>query len=79
LKFFKIDFSIYVINCEKGKKYIGKTENFERRANQHFSGNGAKVTQKFEPKVMKEIDVVPGYFANEIEQEYTEEYMDKYG
>lgn len=33
----------------------------------------------FEPKYMKEIDKVPGYFADELEQEHTEEYINKYG
>jgi len=46
---------IYKVNCETGKKYIGMTNNFERRMDQHFSGRGAKVTQKFEPKDAKEI------------------------
>jgi len=30
--------SIYKLNLEKGKKYIGKTTNIDRRMDQHFSG-----------------------------------------
>jgi len=71
--------SIYKINCEDGKKYIGETNNFDRRMDQHFSGRGAKVTQKFRPLDSTELERVPGYFAKEIEQEYTEEYIEKYG
>ena len=40
---------IYKLNLESNKKYIGKTNNINRRMNQHFSGNGSKVTQKFAP------------------------------
>ena len=40
---------IYKLNLEDGKKYVGKTTNVNKRMNQHFSGNGAKVTQKFKP------------------------------
>ena len=70
---------IYKINLEDGKKYIGKTSNFGRRMEQHFSGNGAKVTKKFRPIKAKIIDEVPGFFSSEVEQYHTEEYMDKHG
>ena len=32
-----------------GSQYVGMTENIEKRMNQHFSGNGAKWTQKNKP------------------------------
>ena len=70
---------IYKMDLKEGKKYIGKTNNFDRRMDQHFSGNGAKVTQKFKPIKGKVIDEVPGFFSDEVEQEYTEKYIDKYG
>jgi len=70
---------IYQLNLIHGKKYIGKTENFERRMDQHFSGKGAEVTKKFKPINGKVIDTVPGFFANKVEQNYTESYVDKYG
>ena len=41
--------------------------------------NGAKVTKKFKPINAKVIDEVPGFFSDDVEQEYTEEYIDKYG
>ena len=71
--------SIYVVNCKKGVKYVGETNNFERRMDEHFNGKGAQVTQKYTPKSAKEIDIVPGYFAKEEEQRYTEKYTNKYG
>ena len=70
---------IYKMNLEDGKKYIGKTIDIDRRMNQHFSGNGAKVTKKFKPIDAKVVDEVPGFFSDDVEQEYTEEYIDKYG
>ena len=71
--------TIYKVECKKGVKYIGETGNFNRRMDQHFNGNGSKVTQKYEPKYAKELEKVPGFFAKEIEQEYTDYYIDKYG
>ncbi|ARF12578.1 hypothetical protein Klosneuvirus_8_2 [Klosneuvirus KNV1] len=40
---------VYSLNLANGKKYVGMTANIDRRMNQHFSGNGAKWTQKHEP------------------------------
>ena len=71
--------AIYKLNLEGGKKYIGKTEDIDRRTDQHFSGNGSKVTKKFKPIDCKVIDEVPGFLSDFAEQEYTEDYIDKYG
>ena len=71
--------AIYKLNLKGGKKYIGKTTDVHRRMNQHFSGNGSQVTKKFKPINGKIVDEVPGFFSDDIEQEYTEDYIDKYG
>ena len=71
--------AIYKMNLKGGKKYVGKTTDVDRRMDQHFSGNWAKVTKKFKPINAKVIDEVPGFFSDDVEQEYTEEYIDKYG
>ena len=70
---------IYKLNLEGGKKYIGKSGNIDRRMEQHFTGNGSKVTKKFKPIDGKVIDEVPGYFSDNVEQSYTEKYIKKYG
>ena len=70
---------IYKLTLEDGKKYIGKTTNFNRRMNEHFSGNGSKVTQKFKPIKGKIIDCCHGYFSNKVEQKHTEKNIKKYG
>ena len=71
--------AIYKMNLKGGKKYVGKTTDVDRRMDQHFSGNGAKVTKKFKPINAKVVDEVPGFFSDDVEQEYTEKYIDKYG
>lgn len=71
--------AIYKMNLQNGKKYIGKTTDVDRRMNQHFSGNGSKVTQKFKPISGEVIDEVPGFFSDEVEHEYTEEHIEKHG
>ena len=70
---------IYKLKLENGKKYIGKTVDIDRRMDQHFSGNGAKVTQKFKPIEGEVIDTCPGYFANKVEQKHTDKNIKKHG
>lgn len=70
---------IYKLNLEKGKQYVGKTTDIDRRMNQHFSGNGSKVTQKFKPKTGQVIDSCPGFFGNQVEQYHTEELINEHG
>ena len=71
--------SIYKMNLQNGKKYIGKTTDIDIRIEQHFSGNGSQVTKKFKPMSYEVLDEVPGFFSNELEHEYTEEFIKKYG
>jgi len=71
--------SIYKLNLKCGKKYVGKTTNVDRRMEQHFTGKGSKVTKKFKPINGEVIDVVPGFFSDDVEQEYTEDYIAKHG
>ena len=46
---------------------------------QHFSGNGSQVTKKFKPIDCKIVEEVLGFFSDVVEQEYTEDYIEKYG
>ena len=71
--------SIYKLNLENGKKYIGKTTDVDRRMDEHFGGNGSKVTKKFKPKSGEIIDEVPGFFSDDTEQFHTEQYIKKNG
>ena len=70
---------IYKLDCKNGKKYIGKTTDIERRLNEHFTGNGAQVTKKFAPYRAEILETIPRYFADEAEQEHTDQNINKYG
>ena len=41
---------IYVLECEGGKYYVGKTGDGERRLKQHISGQGAEWTKMHKPE-----------------------------
>jgi putative endonuclease len=41
---------VYVLECEGGNYYIGRTDDGERRLKQHVLGKGAKWTKKHKPK-----------------------------
>jgi len=70
---------IYKLDLEDGKKYIGKTTNVDKRMEQHFSGHGSKVTQKFEPIEGKIIASCNGFFSDRMEQKCTNQNIKKYG
>ena len=40
---------VYSLNLKNGKKYVGMTENLDKRLESHFNGKGAKWTQKYKP------------------------------
>jgi len=40
---------IYVLLCNDGSLYKGKTNNIKRRIHEHFAGQGAKHTKKHKP------------------------------
>ena len=70
---------IYKLKLENGKKYIGKTVDMDRRMDQHFSGKGSKVTQKFKPIDGEIVDVCNGFFSSELEQDHTNKNINKFG
>lgn len=40
---------VYVLRCDDGSLYKGKTNDLERRIHEHLSGNGAEHTKKHKP------------------------------
>jgi len=70
---------IYKLNLENGKKYVGKTVDVDRRMDQHFNGNGSKVTQKFKPIDGEIVDTCHGFFSNSLEQKHTNQNIKKFG
>ncbi len=49
---------VYTLNLKGGAKYVGYTENPPKRISDHFSGNGAKWTQKHKPVSLNSIQKV---------------------
>jgi predicted GIY-YIG superfamily endonuclease len=49
---------VYTLNLKGGAKYVGYTENPKKRFADHFSGNGAKWTQKHQPISVNSIQKV---------------------
>jgi hypothetical protein len=45
----KSEQSVYVLELEGGKYYVGWSEHVERRLSQHFAGNGSEVTKQVKP------------------------------
>lgn len=59
---------VYTLNLKGGAKYVGYTEHLEKRLAQHFSGNGAKWTQKYEPLSVNSIQKVSSVaYAKKLE------------
>lgn len=68
--------SIYILELENKKYYIGKTRNPDFRLNQHFNVNGSVWTKKYKPK--KVLEIIPNC-DNFDEDKYTLKYMEQYG
>jgi predicted GIY-YIG superfamily endonuclease len=67
---------IYIIKLEKGKYYIGKTRNIEKRYEEHLTGTGSEWTKKHKPlSLIKTIKSTSQF----DEDKYVKEYMAKYG
>lgn len=67
---------IYVLECEHGKYYVGKTNNCTKRFAQHVRSQGAVWTRMHPPKRIVEVkEAFDGYEEDKI----TKMYMAKYG
>lgn len=68
--------NIYALKLEKGKYYIGKATNLDKRINQHFNNQGSFWTKKYPPIKVIEIFKDCSHFD---EDKYTIMYMSIYG
>src|SRR5438876_1016649 len=70
--------TIYVLELENGKYYIGKTHNPQVlcRIDQHFNYNGSGWTQKYKPLRLVEVN---NNCDNYDEDKYTLKYMSQHG
>ena len=66
---------VYILRLEKGKYYVGKTENPMLRYKEHLDGVGSSWTKKY--KTIQIIKLIPNY-NNFDEDKYTKELMSKY-
>ena len=69
---------LYVLKCEAGKWYIGRSANVAKRFQQHMDGKGAKWTQLHRPITIHEVRNIVGE-AESAENDLACEYMQKYG
>ncbi|CAJ1941571.1 unnamed protein product [Cylindrotheca closterium] len=70
--------TIYVLECENGKYYIGSTVNMKRRMQQHFdnSRGGSVWTRKYKPiRVVKVYKRIPYRYKLGFEAQVTAELM----
>lgn len=75
-------FWLYVLYLEDDKYYVGITTNFMNRFRQHGGTYGARWTQKHRPlKVLElhDLGTITNYEAEQVEQDFFEQYRKKYG
>lgn len=54
---------VYTLNCQHGRKYVGMTNNLNRRYRQHSTGTGAKWTKKYKPTSIHSVKYYPSRTA----------------
>jgi len=68
--------TIYVLKLTNNKYYVGKTNDLERRKQEHLNGTASTWTKKYKPI---EIEKIIKNASSFDEDKYTLEFMDKYG
>jgi len=68
--------TIYVLRLQEGKYYVGKTDDIDKRYQQHVKGYGSAWTKKYKPISIERTIQNASSFD---EDKYTKEYMSKYG
>jgi len=67
---------LYILQCESGKYYVGKTADVMRRFEEHKNGKGSAWTKKYPPTRLMECR---GITSPHDENNVTEDMMKKYG
>ena len=68
--------TLYILECEDNKWYIGKTADVQRRFKQHTEGKGSEWTREYAPIRIAETRAITSPYD---ETNVTKEYMKKYG
>jgi hypothetical protein len=72
--------TVYVLECEDGKYYVGSTQNRKRRFEQHERGRGSQWTRMYKPiRVLREHRRIPSKFLLGLESKITAECMLEFG
>lgn len=72
--------TVYVLECEDGKYYVGSTQNRKQRFKQHQRGRGSQWTRLHKPiRVLKEHRRIPSKFLLGLESKVTAECMLEFG
>lgn len=72
--------TVYVLECEDGKYYVGSTQNRKKRIEQHERGRGSKWTRLYKPiRVLREHRRIPSKFLLGLESKVTAECMLEFG
>jgi predicted GIY-YIG superfamily endonuclease len=73
--------TVYVLECEDDKYYVGSTSNRKQRYRQHFAKRGGSTwTRLHKPiRVIDEYKRIPSRYLMGMEAQKTAEYMMKYG
>ena len=73
-------YTVYVLECEEGKYYVGSTSNRKRRYNQHARRRGSQWTKTYAPLLIKkEYKRIPQKYLLGFESKVTAENMLLYG
>lgn len=68
--------TVYILKLACGKYYVGKSENFQKRMEDHLAGRGSAWTRKYKVEKVEKVIENASTFD---EDKYVKEYMAKYG
>jgi predicted GIY-YIG superfamily endonuclease len=68
--------TLYVLECEDNRWYVGKTTDIDRRFAQHLAGKGSEWTREYAPIRIAETRPITSPYD---ETNVTKDYMKKYG
>lgn len=72
--------TVYVLECENGKYYVGSTKNRRRRISEHSRNRGSKWTREHKPiSVLREYRRIPAKYLLGMESRVTAELMLEFG
>lgn len=72
--------TVYVLECEDGKYYVGSTTNRKRRYREHLRRKGSKWTRAYKPlRVLREYRRIPNRYLLGMESKVTAEAMLEFG